>query len=141
MPSDWLRRARRRDWVRREMQRSRSRRTGIAPMLKLFDANGNRRDVVEFHPAYHELMGYLAAPRRGGGSMGGAGAGRARPRERRSTYLYAQLEDGTLCPTTMTYASVPALARDAALAAEWLPRIYACEYDPRFIPAPRRSAA
>ena len=49
--------------------------------------------------------------------------------------MYAQVEDGTLCPTTMTYASVPALQRDAALAAEWLPRICTCEYDPRFIPA------
>jgi putative acyl-CoA dehydrogenase len=35
----------------------------------------------------------------------------------------------------MTYASVPALQRDAALATEWLPRIFTCEYDSRFIPA------
>ncbi len=53
-------------------------------------------------------------------------------------YLYAQLEDGTLCPTTMTYASVPALAPDAPLAARWLPRILQGEYDPRFIPADRK---
>ena len=26
------------------------------PKLKIFDARGNRRDEVEFHPAYHELM-------------------------------------------------------------------------------------
>jgi len=45
--------------------------------------------------------------------------------------MCAEIEDGTLCPTTMTYAVVPALARDAALAAEWLPRIYAADYDPR----------
>ena len=86
----------------------------FAPILKLFDANGHRRDVVEFHPAYHELMAYLAAARRRGGAMGGAGAGRAR-RARGVTTSYAQIEDGTLCPTTMTYASVPALRarRDA----------------------------
>jgi putative acyl-CoA dehydrogenase len=48
--------------------------------------------------------------------------------------MYAQLEDGTLCPTTMTYAVVPAIKRDAALASEWLPRIYSTEYDPRFLP-------
>ena len=46
-----------------------------------------------------------------------------------------QVEDGTLCPTTMTYASVPALARDPALAPAWLPRLFACAYDPRFLPA------
>ena len=26
------------------------------PKLRTFDARGNRRDQVEFHPAYHELM-------------------------------------------------------------------------------------
>jgi len=104
------------------------------PLLTLFDATGHRRDVVEFHPAYHELMSYLA---RHGGAAGpwaapspGAHAARAA-----FYYLYAQVEDGTLCPTTMTYASVPALREDRALAATWLPRIARCEYDPRFIPA------
>ena len=29
------------------------------PAPKLFDSAGRRRDEVEFHPAYHELMGYL----------------------------------------------------------------------------------
>ena len=104
------------------------------PVLTLFDATGHRRDVVEFHPAYHELMSYLA---RHGAAAGpwaaplpGAHAARAA-----FYYLYAQVEDGTLCPTTMTYASVPALREDPALAATWLPRIARCEYDPRFIPA------
>jgi putative acyl-CoA dehydrogenase len=108
------------------------------PVLKLFDAAGRRRDVVEFHPAYHELMAYLA---RHGASSGpwaspspGAHTGRAA-----LFYLYAQVEDGTLCPTTMTYASVPALREDPALAAAWLPRIARCEYDPRFIPAQDKS--
>jgi putative acyl-CoA dehydrogenase len=32
----------------------------FVPALKLFDVTGARRDVVEFHPAYHELMGWLA---------------------------------------------------------------------------------
>src|SRR5256714_14608928 len=26
------------------------------PKLQTFDSRGNRRDEVEFHPAYHELM-------------------------------------------------------------------------------------
>ena len=104
------------------------------PVLKLFDANGHRRDVVEFHPAYHELMSYLA---RHGAAAGpwaapvpGAHAARAA-----LYYLYAQIEDGTLCPTTMTYASVPALREDATLAAAWLPLVTRGEYDPRFMPA------
>lgn len=30
------------------------------PKLRTFDAKGNRRDQVEFHPAYHELMAHGA---------------------------------------------------------------------------------
>ena len=30
------------------------------PKLRTFDAKGNRRDEVEFHPAYHELMAHSA---------------------------------------------------------------------------------
>ena len=100
------------------------------PVLKLFDANGHRRDVVEFHPAYHELM---ALPRSATARRRGRGPRRRRARMSARAafyYLYAQVEDGTLCPTTMTYASVPALRDDAALAAEWLPRIYALRIRP-----------
>ncbi|MGY3458449.1 hypothetical protein ACVWW5_003899 [Bradyrhizobium sp. LM3.4] len=30
------------------------------PKLRTFDSKGNRRDEVEFHPAYHELMAHSA---------------------------------------------------------------------------------
>src|ERR1700704_4413166 len=30
------------------------------PKLRVFDSRGNRRDQVEFHPAYHELMAQSA---------------------------------------------------------------------------------
>ncbi len=52
--------------------------------------------------------------------------------------MYAQVEAGTMCPTTMTYAVVPSIVRDAPLAAEWLPRIYSRDYDPRFLPAAKK---
>jgi putative acyl-CoA dehydrogenase len=107
------------------------------PVLKLFDASGHRRDAVEFHPAYHELMGYLA---RHGAAVGpwsepvpGAHVSRAA-----LYYLYAQVEDGTLCPTTMTYASVPALRADPELASRWLPLILRRDYDARFLPAAQK---
>jgi putative acyl-CoA dehydrogenase len=104
------------------------------PALKLFDATGNRRDIVEFHPAYHELMAYLARRGAAAGPWAAPSAG-AHAARAALYYLYAQLEDGTLCPTTMTYASVPALREDPELAATWLPLITRCEYDPRFMPA------
>ena len=34
------------------------------PKLRFFDSRGNRRDEVEFHPAYHELMARSRARRR-----------------------------------------------------------------------------
>ncbi|MEO8751669.1 MAG: isovaleryl-CoA dehydrogenase [Casimicrobiaceae bacterium] len=108
------------------------------PQLQLFDANGGRLDVVEFHPAYHALMRYLQQHGAAAGPWAAPGPG-AHVRRAAFYLLYAQLEDGTLCPTTMTYASVPALRRDPALAAQWLPRIFTGEYDPRFIPAAAKS--
>ncbi len=109
------------------------------PTPKLFDRAGRRCDEVEFHPAYHELMAYL---KRHGVSAGpwadpvpGAHVQRAA-----LFAMYAEIEDGTLCPTTMTYAVVPSLMRDAAIAREWLPRIYSPDYDPRFIPSGRSAA-
>ncbi len=105
-----------------------------APVLERFDAVGHRRDTVEFHPAYHELMAYLKRHGMAAGPWAAPGPG-AHVRRAAHFVMFAQVEDGTLCPTTMTYASVPALARDEALAALWLPRILAPEYDPRFLPA------
>src|SRR5689334_1229014 len=34
--------------------------TENTPKLRIFDTKGNRRDQVEFHPAYHELMAHSA---------------------------------------------------------------------------------
>jgi putative acyl-CoA dehydrogenase len=107
------------------------------PVPKLFDAAGHRRDEVEFHPAYHELMAYL---KRHGASAGPWADPVPGAHVKRAAFymMYAEVEDGTLCPTTMTYAVVPAIARDKPLAAEWLPRIYSLDYDRRFIPAAQK---
>ena len=107
------------------------------PTLKLFDNAGNRRDEVEFHPSYHELMAYLK--RHGASSEPWSKPGPGAHVRRAAFYMMvAEIEGGALCPTTMTYAVVPAIARDAPLAAEWLPRIYSQDYDPRFLPAQQK---
>ena len=41
----------------------------------------------------------------------------------------------------MTYGSVPTLRQAPAIAAEWLPKIFARDYDKRFIPVREKSAA
>jgi len=104
------------------------------PVLQTHDRAGRRRDEVEYHPAYHELMAILMRNglHTGPWSDGTLGA----HVERAAAYfLYAEVENGTQCPATMTYGSVPAIRRDAALAADWLPKVYSRDYDPRNIPA------
>ncbi|MBA3767221.1 MAG: acyl-CoA dehydrogenase family protein, partial [Acidobacteria bacterium] len=46
--------------------------------------------------------------------------------------------EGASCPLTMTFAVVPSLRLQPGLAAEWLPRVLANEYDPRFVPASQK---
>src|SRR5215470_9207121 len=96
------------------------------PTPKLVDRFGRRCDEVEFHPAYHELMTYL---KRHGASAGpwAQPAPGAHVKRAALFTMFAEIEDGTLCPTTMTYAAVPSIVQDAAIAAEWLPRILSNE--------------
>ncbi|WP_295992035.1 isovaleryl-CoA dehydrogenase [Rugamonas sp.] len=103
------------------------------PTLHNFDRNGRRVDEVEFHPAWHSLMTLLiengahASP--WDSEAGGAQVARA------ARYmLFGQVENGSQCPVTMTYASVPALRQAPRLAARWLPKILSRIYDPRSLP-------
>jgi putative acyl-CoA dehydrogenase len=107
------------------------------PTLKLFDSSGRRRDEVEFHPAYHELMAYLKHHGASAGPWAEPGPG-AHVRRAAFIVMYAQIEAGTMCPTTMTYAVVPSIMRDPPLAAQWLPRIFSRDYDRRFLPAAQK---
>ncbi|MEW6443722.1 MAG: acyl-CoA dehydrogenase family protein [bacterium] len=108
-----------------------------APVLRTHDRNGRRIDEVEFHPAWHELM--RLGIERGVHSLPwtvqrpGAYVARAV-----LTMLRHQLDEGTGCPLSMTFASVPSLRVQPELADEWEPGLLANEYDPRFIPAPEK---
>jgi putative acyl-CoA dehydrogenase len=112
----------------------------FTPRLVNFDRNGNRIDEIEFHPAWHALMTLLIgngahslpweAPRAGAQVVRGA-----------AYLLFGQVENGSQCPVTMTYASVPALRQNAAIAARWLPKILSREYDPRSLPVEQKRGA
>jgi len=96
----------------------------FAPELKTHDARGRRRDEVEFHPAWHQLL--ALAFRHGLHSAPWSAPGAGAHVERAAGYLlYSEVENGTQCPVTMTYGSVPAIKADAEIAAQWLPRVYA----------------
>ncbi len=111
-----------------------------SPILHSFDRYGQRRDEVEFHPAWHQLMtlavaqGLHCAP----WAEPEAGAHVARAA---GVYLMCQVEAGVQCPVTMTYGAVPALKRQPEIAAEWLPRIYSRIYDQSFAPGAQKAGA
>src|SRR2546423_10636521 len=75
------------------------------PKLRTFDAKGNRRDEVEFHPAYHELMAPSAhaAVHNSPWTADGKPAGGASEVKRAARfYMASQVETGHPCPSTMT---------------------------------------
>jgi putative acyl-CoA dehydrogenase len=107
------------------------------PQLRTHDRFGERIDEVEFHPAWHELMkvavghGLHALPWRE--PRLGAHAARAA-----GFYIWSQVESGHGCPVSMTYAAIPALRKQEALARQWEPLITTLEYDPGLRPAPSK---
>ena len=107
------------------------------PKLRTFDARGVRRDVVEFHPAYHELMAHSAHAGVHNSTWDARGepAGDAAEVVRAARfYMAAQVETGHLCPITMTRASVAALASQPDLLARTMPVISTRSYDPASAP-------
>jgi putative acyl-CoA dehydrogenase len=107
------------------------------PKLRTFDARGNRRDEVEFHPAYHELMAHSAHADVHNSTWNAEGqpAGGASEVIRAARfYMAAQVETGHLCPITMTRASVAALAEQPDLLARVMPVLGTRAYDPSFAP-------
>ena len=107
------------------------------PKLRTFDARGVRRDRVEFHPAYHELMARSAHAgiHNSTWTVSGKPAGGAAEVVRAAKfYIAAQVETGHLCPITMTRASVAALAAQPDLLAKAMPVIATEAYDPEFAP-------
>jgi putative acyl-CoA dehydrogenase len=107
------------------------------PKLRTFDSKGNRRDQVEFHPAYHELMAHSAhaGVHNSTWTADGKPAGGAAEVARAAKfYIAAQVETGHLCPITMTRASVAALAMQPDLLAKLMPVLSTTSYDPTFAP-------
>jgi putative acyl-CoA dehydrogenase len=103
------------------------------PQLRTHDRVGRRADTVAFHPSYHALMD--AAVGAGLHGTPWAGGDHAHLRRAAGFMLFTELESSVLCPVSMTYAVMPALQGNAAIAAEWGPKLANRRYDPRFVPA------
>ena len=115
----------------------------VLPELRLFDRGGRRLDEVFFHPAYHDLMtlgveaGYIALPWSGQKATGQDG----HLAHAAMVYLHSQVEPGTCCPMTMSYAAVPALEQNPALSKIWRPKLTSKQYDPTYVPIGKKTGA
>ena len=109
------------------------------PELHAFDTRGRRIDQVEFHPGWHQLMamyrgeGLISLPfkERKAGRWTAWAAG---------FYLHGQIEQGTLCPATMTQACIPLIQREDALWAALGTKLYSDAYDPRDLPVAQKDS-
>ena len=111
------------------------------PKLRTFDSRGNRRDEVEFHPAYHELMAHSAHAGLHNSTWGQDGCPAGAPAEvvrGAKFYMAAGVETGHLCPITMTRAAVAALAVQGDILKKTMPVIGTRAYDPAFVPWPSK---
>jgi putative acyl-CoA dehydrogenase len=109
------------------------------PILNAFDARGHRIDSVEFHPAWHAVLGMyreeglVSLPfreqRQGRWPAWAAGF-----------YMHAQIEYGSLCPATMTQASIPLLQREPALWEVLREKLFSDRYDPSDLPIAKKSS-
>ncbi|MCX7555358.1 isovaleryl-CoA dehydrogenase [Xanthomonadaceae bacterium JHOS43] len=110
------------------------------PVLHPFDRHGRRIDHVEFHPAYHAVMRHAMAASVHSFSWRNEGRPGAHVVRTALMYLNSQPEAGTGCPLTMTHAAIPPLRHSPAIAQEWIPRLLSTGYDPRTLPAARKTA-
>jgi putative acyl-CoA dehydrogenase len=109
------------------------------PELFTHTAQGRRLDAIEFHPSWHALLALLrdeglhalpfSDPAEGAMSARAAGY-----------FLHAQIESGTLCPTTMTFASIPVLQRETSLFEPLREKLFSRDHDPRDLPLAQKSS-
>lgn len=95
------------------------------PTLRTHDRYGHRIDEVEFHPAWHRLLGHAVTA----GLTDAWGRPGGHVRRAAGFLVWTQPEGGQGCPLSMTHAAVPALRTDPVLAAEWEPRLTSWVYE------------
>ena len=105
------------------------------PELLRYDPQGQRLDDVRLHPAWHLLMQGLCANRIHNlpwveAARDGSFVARAA-----RFVLHAQVEAGTLCPITMTFAATPLLQQMLpAVFADWQTPLHSDRYDSHLAP-------
>ncbi len=98
------------------------------PELVTHDRYGNRIDEIRFHPAWHALLKLGVENEipslpwnedRPGAHVVRAGL----------FILLSQVEAGIMCPISMTYAAIPAIANSVEVEAEWREKLTMPDYE------------
>jgi putative acyl-CoA dehydrogenase len=116
------------------------------PQLETHDYQGRRIDVVNYHPAYHELMEISCSEGLNCASWLHLINTSEEPGPDQQVsraagfYLACQMEAGHACPICMTHASVPTLSLQPEIAEVWLPKVLSRSYDARREPAGSKRA-
>ena len=108
------------------------------PVLRTHDRYGHRIDVVEYHPAYHDLMRTSLAHGLHAGPWADPGSG-AHVARAAKVIVWYQVDAGHICPVSMTYAVVPALRHQPEVAQVPEPMIRSTTYDPANLPATEKT--
>ncbi|AOE50036.1 acyl-CoA dehydrogenase family protein [Kangiella sediminilitoris] len=99
------------------------------PKLHTHDRFGNRLDLIEYHPAYHELMDLAIEHKIPVLPWVNQREGSHLVRMAKN-YLYNQIEAGSACPLTMTFSAVPPLRKSPHIGSQWLDKLLNGRYDP-----------
>ncbi|MFI0218291.1 acyl-CoA dehydrogenase family protein [Streptomyces lydicus] len=107
------------------------------PVLHTHDRYGHRVDEVEFHPAWHRLLGHAVTA--------GLTDAWSRPEghvlRTAGFIVWTQAEAGHGCPVSMTHAAVPTLRAEPELAAVWEPLLTSRIYEQELRPAAEKAGA
>ena len=110
------------------------------PELRPYDRHGMRINQVDYHPAYHDLMGHAIE-----NQVPSFAWKHQRPGSHVAhtalTYMMNQAEGGLMCPMAMTYSAIPPLRATPSIAEAWIPRLLSTSYDRRDIPVEQKTGA
>ncbi|WP_329029570.1 MULTISPECIES: acyl-CoA dehydrogenase family protein [unclassified Streptomyces] len=105
------------------------------PRLRTHDRYGHRVDEVEFHPAWHRLLGHAV----GAGLTDAWDRPGGHVRRAAGFLVWTQAEAGHGCPLSMTHAAVPALRAEPEVAAVWEPLLTSRVYEEGLRPPGRKA--
>jgi putative acyl-CoA dehydrogenase len=112
-----------------------------APTLSTHRPTGEREDHVDYHPAYHSLLGTAVSNGLTAEPWTRPSGTGAHLRRAIGFVVWSQVDAGHGCPVSMTYAAAPALRHDPALASLWLPRLASRTYEPELRPVADKAGA